>query len=85
MNFFSSMRATQDEILTLLKRAESEDLKIIGAYREDNIIFEKRNMHFATVGKVFEDILSNHFGKKIYVTTRSLKTVEGTFKKASSD
>jgi uncharacterized protein (DUF1697 family) len=82
LNFYSCNRINREEVLRILKTAESKDLKILGTYKADNIIFEKRHMHFATAGKIFEGALEKRFNKKIYVTTRSLASVEGIVRRA---
>jgi UDP-N-acetylenolpyruvoylglucosamine reductase len=81
LNFYSSNRARKEEILKILKKAESEKLVILAMHKADNIIFAKKGMHHATVGKVFEALLSKHFKKKIYVTTRSIRSVKGILRK----
>lgn len=82
LNFYSHGQISIREVLKILKTAESKDLKILGTYKADNIIFRKRNMHFAAAGKIFERALEKHFNKKIYVTTRSLASVEGIVRRA---
>jgi uncharacterized protein (DUF1697 family) len=51
-------------------------LKIIKIVKTDNIIFEKRKIHYATVSLRIEKVLSNYFNEKIYVTSRSMKTIK---------
>ena len=36
---------------------------------------KKKDIHYATVGAKLEKVLSSHFKKSIYVTTRSMKTI----------
>jgi len=83
INMFSNNRVTRKEILDIFKSVENENVKIIDIVKCDNIIFIKRRIHYATVGKLFEGVLSKHFKKKIYVTTRSMKTIDKCVKKFS--
>ena len=75
INFYRNLRITKDEMLRLCKKIEDNNLRIVKIVKTDNIIFEKRNMHYADVGSRLEKILSEHFGKPVYVTTRSMKTI----------
>jgi uncharacterized protein (DUF1697 family) len=63
-------------MLKLCKSIEDENLKIIKIVKTDNIIFEKRKIHYATVSLRIEKVLSNYFNEKIYVTSRSMKTIK---------
>ncbi|KXA92050.1 hypothetical protein AKJ64_04165 [candidate division MSBL1 archaeon SCGC-AAA259E17] len=47
----------------------------------DNIVFRKRNMHYATVGQRLEEVLKEHFDREVHMTCRSMRTVEGLTKK----
>ena len=76
INFYRNLRITKDEMLRLCKKIENDNLRIVKIVKTDNIVFEKRNMHYADVGSRLEKILSEHFGKTIYVTTRSMKTIK---------
>ena len=76
INFYRNLRITKDEMLKLCRKVEDDNLRIIKIVKTDNIIFEKRNMHYATVGQRLEKILSEHFGKPVYVTTRSMRTIK---------
>jgi len=76
INFYKNFRITKEEILRLCRKVEDDNLRIIKIVKTDNIIFEKRNMHYATVGQRLEKILSEHFGKPVYVTTRSMRTIK---------
>jgi len=62
-------------MLKLCKKVENRNLKILRIVRTDNIIFKKKGIHYATVGSKLEKVLSTHFGKVVYVTTRSMKTL----------
>ena len=75
INFYKNLRITKEEMLRLCKKIEDDDLRIIKIVKTDNIIFEKRNIHYATVGQRLEKVLSEHFGKPVYVTTRSMRTI----------
>ena len=81
LNIYRNARISQKEMLELCRKVESRNLKILGVLKTDNIIFKKRNMHYATVGSKLEKILSEHFGKRIYVTTRSTSTIRLLSKK----
>ncbi len=76
INFYKNLRITKEEMLKLCRKVEDDNLRIIKIVKTDNIIFEKRNMHYATVGQLLEKILSEHFGKPVYVTTRSMRTIK---------
>jgi uncharacterized protein (DUF1697 family) len=76
INFYANNRITQEQMLKLCKSIESDDLKILRVVRTDNIIFKKRNMHYATVSKKLEKVLSEHFQKPIQVTSRSMRTLK---------
>ena len=81
INFFGNLRITKVEMLALARQVESDDLIILDIIRADNIVFRKRNMHFATVGSKLELIISEHFKRPIAVTTRSLRTVKQVCKR----
>ncbi|MFQ6135587.1 MAG: DUF1697 domain-containing protein [Candidatus Hydrothermarchaeales archaeon] len=81
INFYSIRRIRKEEIFEILKDAESKNLKILGGYKSDNVIFAKEGIHYAAVGKIFEDLLEKHFGSKVFVTTRSLRSVKGILNK----
>jgi len=76
INFYANNRITQARMLDLCRSIESDDLKILRIVRIDNIIFKKRNMlHYATVSKKLEKVLSEHFQRQIQVTSRSMRTL----------
>ena len=75
INFYANNRITQARMLYLCRSIENDDLKILRVVRTDNIIFKKRNMHYATVNKKLEKVLSEHFQKQIQVTSRSMRTI----------
>lgn len=77
INMFDNARITKEEMRELCERIEGDDLEIEGVYRADNIIFRKRDIHYATVGQRLEEVLSEHFSRKIPVTCRSMRTVRG--------
>lgn len=81
INIYRNGRITQKEMIKLCKKIETDDLKILKIVKTDNILFKKRNMHYASVGAKIEGVLSKHFGKQIYVTTRSLKTIKDLIEK----
>ncbi len=76
INMFNNSRITKNKMQELCGKIENEDLIIEKIFRTDNILFKKKNMHYATVGQKLEKILSNHFDKKIHVTCRSIRTVK---------
>ena len=63
INVYGSKRISQKKMLELCKRIEDEDLKIIGVVKTDNVVFEKRKMHYASVSSRLERVLSDYFGK----------------------
>ena len=75
INIYGSKRVSQKKMLELCKSIEDENLKIIKVVKTDNIVFEKRRMHYAAVSSRLEKVLSDYFEAKIYVTSRSLRTV----------
>lgn len=64
------------KMLELCKNVEDENLRIIKIFRCDNIVFEKRKIHYATVSTRLERALSNYFKQRIYVTSRSERTIK---------
>ena len=77
INFYRNARVTQDEMFQLCKKVEDKNIKILKIVKTDNILFEKKDVHYATVGSKLEKVLSDYFGIPVYVTTRSLKTIKG--------
>jgi uncharacterized protein (DUF1697 family) len=75
INIYKNARITQNKMLEICKKVESQNLRILRIVDVDNIIFKKSGTHYATVGSKLEKILSSYFGRRIYVTTRSMKTV----------
>ena len=75
INFYKNNRIAKEQMLELCRSIENDDLKILRVVRTDNILFKKRNMHYATVSKKLELILSKHFQKPIHVTSRSMRTI----------
>lgn len=76
INMFANSRITKEEMRELCRKIENENLEMEGLYRADNIIFKKRDMHYATVGQRLEKVLSEYFDKQIHVTCRSMRTVK---------
>ncbi|KXA95597.1 hypothetical protein AKJ36_00195 [candidate division MSBL1 archaeon SCGC-AAA259I07] len=76
MNMFDSARITKNKMRELCEQIEGEDLKVEEIYRTDNILFRKRDMHYAEVGQRLEKVLSEHFDREVHVTCRSMRTVE---------
>jgi uncharacterized protein (DUF1697 family) len=77
LNMYGANRISRESMLGLAKKIENENLEILGIYRADNIIFRKKEMHFAEVGRRLEKALGEHFQRKIYVTARSAESVRG--------
>jgi uncharacterized protein (DUF1697 family) len=75
INIYGNKRISRNKILELCRSIEDEDLRIIKVVKTDNVIFEKREMHYGAVSSRLERVLSNYFGKPIYVTSRSMKTI----------
>lgn len=76
INVYRSKRISQKEMLKLCKSIEDENLRVIRVVKTDNIVFEKRNIHYAEVSSRLEKILSDYFKEKIYVTSRSMRTIK---------
>lgn len=81
INMFDNARITKKKMKKLCKKIENENMEIENIYRTDNILFKKKNIHYATVGQKIEKILSEHFDKKIHVTCRSRRTVKNLIQK----
>ncbi|MBU3902238.1 MAG: hypothetical protein KKE04_02590 [Candidatus Thermoplasmatota archaeon] len=81
IGMFGRKKYSKQKILNCLKRIEDKNLKIVGIYNKDNIIFLKNgDIHYAIVGKKIEKQLEKCFNEKFYVTTRGLSTVKGLIK-----
>lgn len=76
INIFGSKRISKKEMLNLCKKIEDENLRIIGIFKTDNIVFEKRRIHYANVSSRLEKILLDYFKEKVYVTSRSMRTIK---------
>ncbi len=81
INMFDNARITKEKMWELCEEIEDEDLEVERVYRTDNIIFRRKDMHYATVGQRLEKVLSGHFDKEIHVTCRSMRTVKGLTRK----
>jgi uncharacterized protein (DUF1697 family) len=75
INVYTSKRITQDKMLELCRGIEDENLRIIKIVKTDNVVFKKKKIHYATVSSRLEKVLSKHFGKSVYVTSRSMRTI----------
>jgi len=75
INVYISKRITQDKMLELCKGIEDENLRIIKIVKTDNVVFEKKKIHYAAVSSRLEKVLSKYFGKPVYVTSRSMRTI----------
>ena len=81
IGMFGKRNYSKQRILSCLKKIESKNIKIIGMYGNDNIIFLKSgNIHYATVGRKIEKSLEKCFNEKFYVTTRAGSIVKGLIK-----
>lgn len=84
LNMYNRRRISKAEMLHLCKSIENRQVRIIGVFKTDNILFEKRGVHYATVGSKLERALSGHFGSPVHVTARSVGTLEGVLQRAKS-
>lgn len=75
INMYGSNRISKSEMLELCKKIENENIRILQIVKSDTVLFEKRSIHYASVGGALEKVLSGHFGKPVYVTARSIKTL----------
>jgi uncharacterized protein (DUF1697 family) len=76
INIYGSKRASQKKMLQLCKSIEDENLRIIKVVKTDNIVFEKGKIHYAEVSLRLEKILSDYFKERVYVTSRSMRTIK---------
>ncbi|HDM60245.1 MAG TPA: DUF1697 domain-containing protein [Archaeoglobus veneficus] len=76
INMFSTRRITKEEMRGILKSIEDDKLEILFLFKADNVVFRKRNIHYAEVAMRIEKVLEKRLGK-VCVTTRSLRTLEG--------
>jgi len=76
INMFSCRRLSKEEMLLFCRKIEGDKIKIVDVVGADNIIFMKKDIHYATVGRKLEEVLSKHFNEKVCVTTRSMRTME---------
>jgi len=75
LNMFGKNKITQRQLLRQLKDIETDDLKILSLVKTDDVLFQKRNMHYATAGSMIEKKLKQIFKKPILVTCRSTSTL----------
>ncbi len=75
INMYGNLRITKEEMIAACKQIENECIRILGSVKADNILFEKRGIHYAAVGSKLEKVLTSHFGRKIFVTVRSAGTL----------
>jgi len=76
INMYSARRITKKEMLKILKSIEDDNLEILFLFKADNVVFRKRNIHYAEVAVRIEKALEKKFGR-VCVTVRSLRTLEG--------
>jgi len=73
---FGSKNYTKEDISGCLRHIENKNMKIIGMYGNDNVIFEKNGeIQYDTVGSKIEQRLAKTFNTGFSVTVRSLKTI----------
>jgi len=65
------------EMLRVCRSIEDDNVRVLGLFKLDNVIFEKKGIHYASVGSRLEKVLSRHFKHQIYVTVRSMRTLKG--------
>ena len=74
ISMFGSKNYTKEEILCCLR--DIKNMKIIGMYGNDNVIFEKNDeIQYVIVGSKIEQCPAKTFNTDFSVTTRSLKTI----------
>jgi uncharacterized protein (DUF1697 family) len=81
LNMYGHGRVTQSEMKKICRQLENGQLNIVSIIKPDTILFRKKGMHYAAVGQKLERILTSHFGKPFYVTTRSMRTLQSIFEK----
>ena len=74
-------RITRMEMNKICGQVEDDQLNILCIIKPDTILFRKKGMHYAAVGQKLERMLTSHFGKPFYVTTRSMRTLQSIFEK----
>jgi uncharacterized protein (DUF1697 family) len=75
INIYRSKRISQKKMLQLCKSIEDEELRIIKVVKTDNILFEKKKIHYAEVSSRLEKVLSDYFKERVYITSRSMRTI----------
>jgi len=75
INIYGKNRITQRQLMHHLKELESDKIRILKIIKTDDIIFQKNGIHYAVIGAEIEKKLKAVFGKKVYVTTRSIPTL----------
>jgi uncharacterized protein (DUF1697 family) len=76
INVFGRRRISKREMLNICRGVEDENLRIVGIFRADNIVFEKRQIHYGNVSSRLEKVLSDYFKENVYVTFRSMRTIK---------
>ena len=85
LNMFKARRIKGEKIFKVLKHSRTKNVRFIGMYKTDNIIFLKRKeVPYAAASSVIERELSKLFGERIYVTSRSVRSVRGALRQASA-
>lgn len=83
LNMFKVRRIKAEKIFKALKRVKNKNVRFIGMYKTDNIIFVKRReVPYAAASSIIERKLSKLFKERIYVTSRSLRSVRGAIERA---
>lgn len=76
LNIYGRNRITQRRLMRALKELEGDDLQILRIVKTNDVIFKKNGIHYSTAGSRIERKLKEVLKKDIYVTTRSIKTLE---------
>ncbi len=83
LNMFKVRRVKAEKIFRALKRAENKNVHFIGMHKTDDIIFVKRReVPYAAASSIVERELSKLFTERIYVTSRSLRSLRGAIGRA---
>ncbi len=61
LNIFRAKRISKKQMADILRKIEDRNLKIMGIYKVNNVIFKKRVVHFAEVGSRIERALVFQF------------------------
>jgi len=76
LNMYKKRRLTRVEMNKICCQLENDQLNIISIVKPDTILFRKQGIHYATVGQQLERLLTSYFGSPVFVTTRSIRTLQ---------